>query len=183
MSISKTAINNHIIVKNTAKEFLIIFLGALFMTITAHIRVPLPFTPVPVTMQTFGIFILGAFLGRKAFFCALAYVAGGSMGLPIFAGGALLLGPTGGYLAAFPLAAFAVGYISEKSWKNNFLKYFVSIFLAEVIIYSLGLLWLSRFVGLNSVLHLGLYPFVLGEIFKVFLAASILPQLMKYSGK
>ena len=105
------------------------------------------------------------------------------MGLPIFAGGALLLGPTGGYLAAFPLAAFAVGYISEKSWKNNFLKYFVSIFLAEVIIYSLGLLWLSRFVGLNSVLHLGLYPFVLGEIFKVFLAASILPQLMKYSGK
>ncbi len=183
MNTNQTAIlNNRAALKSAAKEFLIIFSGALFIAITAHIRVPLPFSPVPVTMQTFSIFILGAFLGRKAFFCALLYLMGGTIGLPIFAG-AMLFGPTGGYLLAFPFAAFAVGYISEKEWKNSFLKYFVAILFAEIIIFTAGLLWLGRFVGFNSVLHLGLYPFVLGEIFKVFLTASILPQLMKYRKK
>ncbi len=175
--------NNRTLIKNATKEFLVIFLGAFFIAIMAHIRVPLPFSPVPVTMQTFGIFVVGAVFGRKAFFCALMYIMGGSMGLPIFAGGIALFGPTGGYLLAFPFAALAVGYILEKEWKNDFLKYFVAILLAEIIIFTTGLLWLSHFVGLNSVLHLGLYPFVLGEIFKIFLVASILPQIMKYRRK
>jgi len=171
-------------VKSVVRELSIAAVGALFLAVTACVRVPLPFTPVPVTMQTFGIFTLGVFLGRKAFFCVLVYLAGGTVGgLPIFANGAAFFGPTGGYLISFPFAALVVGYFCEKRQGNIFVKYFVSVLLAEVIIYSLGLLWLSHFVGWDSVLHFGLYPFVIGDIFKIFLIASILPQLLKYRGR
>lgn len=183
MNMNQLALEQHPISKSVTRESAEIFAGAVFLALMARVAIPLPFTPVPVTLQTFGVLALGAFLGRKAFYCAFLYLAGGSAGLPVFSGGTAglgLLGPTGGYLLAFPLAAFVTGYISEKKWNNEFAKYLTAMLLGEVVLYSSGLLWLSRFTGAESALSLGLYPFIAGDLFKVFLAVSVVSGLRKY---
>src|ERR671916_347450 len=103
----------------------VILLGSLFLAICSWISVPM--VPVPVTLQTFGFLILGAMCGwRLAFSASIVYLAEGALGLPVFAGGAAgahhLLGPTGGYLVSFPLAAALVGFLAEKGWTVGLLR-------------------------------------------------------------
>ena len=162
--------------------------GALLVALLAQISVRLPFTPVPVSGQTLGVLLAGAALGgSRGFRSMLLYLAAGVAGLPVFAGGGAgvgwLLGPTGGYLLAFPLAAWLVGYTVER-WAadRHPLSSFAAMLVASALIYAGGLLGLAvwgalggRAHGLVQLLALGVYPFVAGDLFKAALAAGLLP--------
>lgn len=163
----------------TSDVLLVIAFGAL-MGLLAQISIPLPFTPVPVTGQTFGVIVTGALLGSRRGAAAMAvYVAEGAAGLPVFAlargGWEVLAGPTGGYLLAFPAAAFAVGLLAERGWDRRFATAIAALLLGELIIYAGGLCWLARFVGPARVIPLGLVPFLPGDALKVLAAAALLP--------
>jgi len=159
---------------------LVVAFGTL-MGLLAQISIPLPFTPVPITGQTFGVLLTGALLGsRRGTLAMLVYLAEGSSGLPVFALGhsglATILGPTGGYLLSYPVAAFAVGFLAERGWDRNFLRSVAAMLLGEVVIYAVGLPWLANFVGAERTLALGFLPFLPGDVVKLLLAATMLPS-------
>ena len=152
--------------------------GSILIALLAQLEIPLQ--PVPITGQTFGVLLVGALLGsRLGAAAALTYLAWGAMGLPVFAGGssglARLAGPTGGYLAGFVVAAFLVGWLSERGWDRHILTTAIAMLLGTSLIYLPGIAWLSRFVGWDRVLQLGLMPFLIGDLLKVVLAALALP--------
>ena len=153
--------------------------GSLFVALCARLSLPLPFTPVPLTLANLGVLIVGLTLGSRGGFAALAlYLAEGAMGLPVFSVGpggiAQLLGPTGGYLMAYPLAAFLAGFIAERGSKN-FLRFVVAAVAAELAIFAGGLGWLAMLApgGVPQAARFGLYPFVFAEVMKVMSAAGI----------
>jgi biotin transport system substrate-specific component len=159
-----------------------ILLGSLFLAICSWISVPM--VPVPVTMQTFGVLILGAMCGwRVAFSASFVYLAEGALGLPVFAGGAAgahhLLGPTGGYLISFPLAAALVGYLAEKGWTTGLLRSVGVMFLGHGLILALGTAYLATKIGMDHALAVGFAPFVLGSVLKAALAASIIEAVRR----
>lgn len=159
------------------RELTLILAGSLIIALSAQVR--LPMWPVPVTGQTFGVLLVAALLGRRAVFSVLAYLMQGTSGLPVFAGGAAgaaqLFGPTGGYLAGFVLAAYVVGWLCERGWDRRAGSVVLVMVLGNLVIYSVGVLWLSRFVGWDQVLALGVIPFLPGDILKIVLAALLLP--------
>jgi biotin transport system substrate-specific component len=155
---------------------------ATFTTLTAlgaFVWIPLPFTPVPITLQTFFVLLGGAILGRRSgALSQLLYLGLGSLGLPIFAGisGGLsrLVGPTGGYLWGFVLAAYLVGRMAKKKeWTLWSLMLIMGV--GEAIILFLGTLWLAWIlrIGIGQALYLGLIPFLPGDVLKLLGAASI----------
>lgn len=160
-------------------EVVLILISSWLIALTAQVVIPLQ--PVPITGQTFGVLLAGALLGSKrGAIAVLVYLAQGAMGLPVFAGGTAgfsrLAGPTGGYLIGFVIAAFAVGWLSEKGWDRRFTTTAISMLIGNAIIYALGLPWLATFVGWESVLKAGLFPFIPGDLLKVILAAVALPH-------
>lgn len=155
--------------------------GSLLIGLCAHIKVWLPFSPVPVTGQTFAVLMLGVLLGaRRGCLAVLAYIIEGAAGLPVFAAGvgpAALLGPTGGYLFGFIPAAYITGSLAEKGWDRRFGTTVLTMIFGNLAIYSFGLIWLGCLTGFNAmVLTLGLYPFIIGDSFKIILAAILLPS-------
>src|SRR5262249_21430348 len=145
----------------------------------------LPWTPVPITGQTFAVLLSGAVLGaRRAFLAQLLYLLEGVSGLPFFAGGAAgaakLLGPTGGYLAAFPFAAVLTGFLSEGAWDRRRLTMFLAMLGGSVIIFVLGLAQLSAFVPRGTLLASGLLPFVPGDLIKAGVAAGVFPATWRF---
>lgn len=144
---------------------------SLFIGLLAHLVIPLPFTPVPVTAQTFGVLLTGAVLGsRLGTATLLAYIVEGLAGLPVFAAGTR--GPaTYGYLAGFVLAAFIVGWLCERGWDRDAPRILAAMVAGEVAIYVFGLLWLARFVPTGQLLALGFFPFLLGDAVKLVAAA------------
>jgi biotin transport system substrate-specific component len=152
---------------------------AVLTAISAQIAIPTK--PVPFTLQTMLVLLSGAFLGsRNGAYSQMLYLFLGVIGLPVFAqvpdaplGFARIIGPTGGYLIAFPIAAFLVGYLIEK--KSNYLIVVLAMFLAEVLIITSGVLHLSAFYtkNLSDALKIGAAVFSLWMVVKVFLAASI----------
>lgn len=155
--------------------------GSLLIALAAQVAFPLPWSPVPVTGQTFAILLVGASLGsRLGLLSVVAYLIEGAIGLPVFApGGALGLarftGPTAGYLAGFALAAFAVGWLAERGWDRRLVQAALTMLAGEAVIYVCGLLWLARFVPGDRLLAAGLLPFMPGDLFKLALAALLLP--------
>lgn len=155
--------------------------GSLVLALTAQVAVPLPWSPVPVTGQTFGVLLIGAALGsRLGLATVVAYLAEGAMGLPVFAPGgapglARFAGPTAGYLAGFALAAFVVGWLAERGWDRRPDRTVVAMVLGLAVIYAAGLLGLARFLPADRLLDAGLLPFLPGEALKVALAAVLLP--------
>lgn len=150
----------------------------------AYIAVPLPFSPVPITGQTFGVLLVAMALGRvRGTGVVLAYLAEGAAGLPVFAGGAagpqVLFGPTGGYLAGFVAAAFVVGAMAEHGWDRTIFRSIVAMTIGDVVIFTFGLAQLSFFVPVATLLAMGLTPFIPGMIVKIALAAWILPLIWK----
>ncbi len=157
----------------------LIFAASLFIALMAHVRLPLPFTPVPVTGQTFAVLVVGAVLGsRRGTAAVLAYLAEGLLGLPVFAGGAGLayaLGPTGGYLLGFVAAAFLTGLLAERGGDRRFASAWVGFLLGEAAIYALGVPWLAHFVGFPQAVAMGLLPFIVGDLAKALVAGLLLP--------
>lgn len=161
-------------------EALLILAGSVLIALSAWVAVPLPFSPVPVTAQTFAVLLVGSALGaRRGGASAIAYLAEGACGMPVFAGGAagphVLAGPTGGYLAGFVLGAFVCGALAERGLDRRPVTTVASMVAGNVAILAPGLLWLAQFVGTGRVLQLGLYPFIPGDVVKIALAAALLP--------
>jgi biotin transport system substrate-specific component len=152
-------------------------IGTVLLTVSAKIQVP--FWPVPMTMQTFVVLVLGMAYGwRLAGTTVLLYLAQGAIGLPVFAGGggiAYMAGPTGGYLAGFLLAAVAVGWLAEHGWDRSVPRTLAAMLIGTGIIFGCGIAWLGTLIGLPQAISAGLVPFLLGEAVKIALATAILP--------
>ncbi len=166
-------------IQNTARQVAIVVGASLFVALCARLSLPLPFTPVPLTLANFGVILVGVLLGSKRGFAALAlYLAEGAAGLPVFASSgpgsvAQLLGPTGGYLLAYPLAAFVAGWIAERGAKK-FWRLLLAALAAEVVVFTGGLSWLMVLTQHPmQAVSFGLYPFVFAEVMKIAAAAGI----------
>jgi len=163
----------------------------------AQVSVPLPFTPVPLTLQPMIVLLGAAALGaRLGMLSQVLYLAAGIAGLPVFAaspllpqGAARLLGPTGGYLISYPLAAFVVGWLAERGFDRRYLTAVLAMTAGLVVLFASGLIWLTfaldpahpaRAVG--AALRTGLYPFILADLGKVLIAAGALPGLWWLTG-
>jgi biotin transport system substrate-specific component len=163
------------------KQAAIVISASLFVALCARVTVPLPFTPVPLTLQNFGVVAVGLLLGSRRGFAALSlYLAEGACGLPVFSLGggiAYLLGPTGGFLLAYPLAAFVAGWIFEHYSQHSSHRFgwaALSALAAELVLFSGGLSWLAVLThSVSLAIRLGLYWFVFAEVIKVLLAASV----------
>jgi biotin transport system substrate-specific component len=162
---------------------------SLLTAVTARVVVPLPFTPVPITGQTFGVLLTGALLGGwRGCGAMLIYLAEGVAGLPVLAGAALpglapLIGPTGGYLIAFPLAALVVGLLAERGWDRTPARVLGAMAAGSLVIFAFGAGWLSRFVGPTAAVVKGVLPFLPGDVLKVGLASALLPLGWELTGK
>ncbi|MBL0338528.1 MAG: biotin transporter BioY [Rhodospirillaceae bacterium] len=169
------------------RQAILAITGSLLLWVSAKIQVPL--WPVPMTMQTYVILTLAAFMGRRlAVATILLYVLEGLAGLPVFASGAgpaYLMGPTGGYLVGFLLAAYVVGYMAERGWDRKILPALLMMTAGHVIIFISGLTWLiilnPKALGLVDSLtfayQVGLQPFWLATILKTTLAMLTMPFL------
>ncbi|MCM8774034.1 MAG: biotin transporter BioY [Candidatus Omnitrophica bacterium] len=169
-------------------EWMGVMVFTLLMIFSANIRIPLFFTPVPITLQNFIIFLSVLYLKDKAWISQTIYIILGAIGLPVFAkGGAGLsyfLGPTGGYLIGFILSSFICGWLIREygNVKNfNLYRYFLIFLLGSMIILFSGVLWLSFILGfsLRKALMLGMFPFILGDTFKSLLASIIAVKLRR----
>jgi biotin transport system substrate-specific component len=166
--------NNHAMAKNA----LAVMTASVFVALMAQVSIPLPFTPVPFTMQTFAVYMIAIALGPRLGAMAMAaYICEGACGLPVFSGGAAgaakLLGPTGGYLLGFVPAAYVIGMLAGKDAGK--LRAVAAFVCGAAVFYALGLVQLSRFVPSAFVLKAGLFPFMPGEVVKFFLAAGAVP--------
>lgn len=162
-----------------ARQVAIVVSASLFVAVCARITIPLPFTPVPLTMQNFGVLLVGLLLGsRRGFAALLLYLAEGAVGMPVFnplglGGMAQILGPTGGYLMVYPVVAFLAGYIFERGTRT-FARAAVAASLAEILLFAGGLTWLYALTNsLAKAAYLGLYWFGAAEVMKVMFAAAI----------
>ncbi|TET55504.1 MAG: biotin transporter BioY [Anaerolineales bacterium] len=165
----------------------LIIVASAFVALSAQVAIPLPFSPVPVTLQTLAVLVTGALLGsRRGALCLAVYVLEGAVGLPVFAGwmGGVghLLGPTGGYLLGFIAAAYVTGLLAERGWDRRVGTCLLAMLVGNIVIYAFGLPWLGTFVGLERALPLGLIPFIAGDVAKLALGALSLPRGRKLLG-
>lgn len=160
-------------------KLVLVLAGSALIALAAQVRIPLPFSPVPVTGQTFAVLLVAAALGRLGLASVIAYLIEGAIGLPVFAGGgfgvATIVGPTGGYLIGFALAAALVGSAVERGWDRHLVTALAAMLLGEVAIYACGLAWLARFALPVPLLDAGLLPFIPGDLVKLALASLALP--------
>ena len=179
MELVKTISTNKLI-----KYFLITVLASILLTISAKIKIP--FYPVPMTMQTFVVLLIGISFGYKIGVASVVlYLVEGIMGLPVFSnspekgiGIVYFIGPTMGYLIGFIFACFMAGYFKYNS--NYFLNFF-KIFLSTLTIYLLGVAWLGTLIGWDKpILQLGVYPFLLAELFKMLLLTILVNKITKF---
>ncbi len=169
------------------RQVAIVIGASLFVALCARVTIPLPFTPVPLTVQNFGVLLVGLLLGSRRGFAALAlYLAEGAMGMPVFspvgAGGiAHLLGPTGGFLLAYPLVAWLTGYVMEHG-RKSFARAAMGGLLGEVALFTGGLTWLAVLThSVAQAFRSGLYWFLFAEVIKVMMAAGIAAQWQRRS--
>ena len=165
------------------KYLLIVFLGSLLLAISAKIKIP--FYPVPMTMQTFVVVLMGMAFGWRIGVATVSiYLLEGIIGLPVFAGTpekglglVYFMGPTMGYLIGFLFAAFLAGYLNLKT---NVFFIFIKLILSVSIIYVFGILWLGNLIGWDKpLLELGLMPFLLAELFKISLLTILAQKIGK----
>lgn len=168
-------------------EVALVLAGVGLIALSAQIAIPLPFTPVPITGQTFAVLLVGSAYGAlRGGATLLAYLAAGVAGLPFYADGAsgwdVIAGPSGGYLVGMLVASAVVGRLAERRWDRVFSSATGAMLLGSVVIYAFGLPWLAKELGdlgapngLEDTLEAGLYPFVIGDLVKLYLAAALLP--------
>jgi biotin transport system substrate-specific component len=164
----------------THANVLLVLAASALTAAAAQVEMRLPWTPVPISGQTFAVLLTGAVLGmRRAFLAQMLYLTEGAMGLPVFSGGAAgfahLVGPTGGYLVAFPFAAALTGALAERGWDRRFVTMLAAMLLGSAVIFAVGLAQLSRFVPAGQLLNAGLLPFLPGDLIKSSLASVAFP--------
>jgi biotin transport system substrate-specific component len=187
--------------RGLAYDAVVVVCGSLVVAALAQVSVRLPFTPVPVTGQTLGVLLVGASLGAtRGAASLLLYLAEGAAGLPVFAGGqsgiaylvmADPLHATGGYLWGFVPAALIVGWLAQRGWDRALGSAMGAMLLGEIVIFACGVAWLSVALDVpveapgstfNDALEFGLYPFAVGDVVKVLIAAGLLPAAWRLLG-
>jgi biotin transport system substrate-specific component len=172
----------------------VVFVAALTAA-AAQVSIPLPFTPVPFTLQPMVVLLGGAALGsRLGMASQVLYLLAGIAGLPVFATSATLppgifrlLGPTGGFLMAYPFAAFATGWLAERGFDRRLVTSAIAMTAGLTLVFACGISWFAWFaapaaVGLPAALQLAFYPFVVVDLLKIVLAAAILPAVWTITG-
>ena len=166
------------------KSLLIIFIGSIILTVSAKIKIP--FYPVPMTMQTFVVILLGIAFGSKiALITVGVYLIEGIFGLPVFSnspekgiGLVYFTGPTMGYLIGFLFSAFFAGYFDLRT---NFLMVFLKLIFVVSFIYFFGLLWLGTLIGWDKpIFELGALPFLYAELFKILILTFLAKRILKF---
>lgn len=174
---------NHAFLRKAA----VVFVGSIALAVSSKLAVP--FFPVPMTMTTFVLLSLGMALGWRLGTATVAlYLFQGAIGLPVFSGTpekgiglAYMMSGTGGYLVGYLFAVALVGWLAERGWDRNIMTAAAAMFLANVVIYVPGLLWLGALFGWDKpILEWGLYPFIYGDLLKLALAATLLPLAWKW---
>lgn len=171
---------------STAARVVAVLLGTLVLTLSSRLQVPM--VPVPMTMQTLAVTLIGALYGwRLGALTVLVWLAQGLVGLPVFAGGAgpaYMVGPTGGYLVAFVFAAAVCGALAERGWTGHrVLRSFAAQLAGNLLCLAIGAAWLATFVGPTKAVAAGVLPFVLGGVLKSILGAALLKALALQRGR
>ena len=174
--------------QSISRHVLLVIGASLLMAILARFSMPLPFTPVVLTGSNLGVLFIALTLGsRRAAAAMLLYLAEGAMGLPVFSNGgpggiAQILGPTGGYLMAYPVAAFVAGWIAERSSKSV-PRLTLAAITGEMILFAGGIAWLMSLTGVHfaQAVNWGLYPFAFAEIMKVMTAVTAAKRVSRFS--
>jgi biotin transport system substrate-specific component len=167
-------------------DVLLVVAGAGLVALCAQIEISLGFTPVPISGQTFAVLLVGASLGPLLGASSLLlYFCVGLLGAPVYSGGDggwdIVHGATGGYLVGFIFAAALTGWLARRRWDRHFNSAVAAMLSGSVVIYAFGLPWLAREIGtgLEGTLEAGLYPFVIGDLIKLYLAGMLLPGAWK----
>ncbi|RWH82926.1 MAG: biotin transporter BioY [Mesorhizobium sp.] len=166
-----------------ATQLLLAIIGTLVLTLSAKTRVLLG--PVDISMQTLAVFLIAAAFGmRLGVATLLLYMAEGAIGLPVFQGTpekgigiAYMLGSTGGYLAGFVVMAAIVGWAADRGWDRHPIKLFNAMLVAEIVMMAMGFAWLALLIGPEKSWQFGVLPFIVGDLIKVGLAASLVPAV------
>ncbi|HSC29438.1 MAG TPA: biotin transporter BioY [Vicinamibacterales bacterium] len=187
-----TAFTSRIELSGAARAGAVLF-TAVLTAAAAQVSIPLPFTPVPFTLQPMVVLLGGAALGsRLGMASQILYLLAGIAGLPVFAASPVLpqgflrlLGPTGGYLISYPMAAFLAGWLAERGLDRRYATSVLAMAAGLSVVFTGGVLWLAWFaqpapVGLDAALRTGLYPFLPADIVKILLAATVLPAVWRF---
>ena len=180
------AIAAELLGRSTWSQYTLVLAGVLLLTLSAKIQIPL--WPVPMTMQTYVILVIGMAYGtRLGLLTVAAYLAAGALGLPVFAGTpekgigvAYMLGPTGGYLVGFMVAVAICGKLTERGWDRRLITSLAAMTIGHVVILLCGAVWLATLMGLERAVALGVTPFLLATVVKTLLAAMTLPIAWKW---
>ena len=180
-------LNDTVKIKTKENEFLksifLVLSGVIFLSIMSQLIIPLYFTPVPISLGSFGVILIALLYGRKlGTATVLSYVAAGSFGAPIFAGfkTGFLFSPTGGYILGYIAAALILGFLSDKGIAKSYVKTFLSLLLASAVILVLGALVLILFVPSKNIFMIGVLPFIPGDMLKIVAATLLFPRLWKF---
>ena len=183
-------LNDTVKIKTKENEFLksifLVLSGVIFLSIMSQLIIPLYFTPVPISLGSFGVILIALLYGRKlGTATVLSYVAAGSLGAPVFAGfkAGSLFSPTGGYILGYIAAALILGFLSDKGIAKSYVKTFLSLLLASAVILVLGALVLILFVPSKNIFMIGVLPFLPGDMLKVVAATLLFPRLWKFIKK
>ena len=172
--------------KEILKNILLVLGGVAFLSLMAQVMIPLPYTPVPITLGTFGVTLMALLYGRKLGTATiLSYVVAGSLGAPVFAGAKAgsLFSPTGGYILGYIVSTIILGYLADKGVTKSYIKTILSLMLSSAIILTLGALALSLFVTNKNVFMVGVLPFLPGDALKSTAVTLLVPTLWKFVPK
>jgi biotin transport system substrate-specific component len=179
--------------RSLLRDALLVLGGSAVVALLAQLEIPTQ--PVPITLQTLGVLLVGAVLGSRLGFLALAAYLLEGLALPVFSGGATWAHPriafTAGYLIAFPLAAYLVGYLVERfAADRDVYRAYMGMLLGSLLIYAVGVTWLGfalgnigKFTGLSDLLYAGMTKFLVGDLIKAAIAAALLPAAWKWIGQ
>ena len=170
---------------SVTSEIVFLLLGVALVSALSQLAIPLAWTPVPLTGQTFGVALLALMWGsRRAFAVMASYLSAAALGAPILAGGVsfLTLGATSGYLFGMAIAAYVVGSLADRGWTKSWPKAFAASLFGSVIVFSLGLFVLSFFVPSETLLVAGLLPFLPGDLLKNLMASFIASRMSDLAG-
>ena len=178
------ALGGRLVRGRAAANMLMIIAGSALIALAAQIAIPLPFTPVPLTLQPLAVLLVGVVLGSARGAAAAAlYLLEGVSGLPVFAQGhggiVWLASMTAGYLYAYPLAAWTAGWFSERGWGSTVARAVTGMLVALAVIYAGGWAWLALAVGGRAAFTAGVAPFVAADIVKIALGAALLPYAQR----
>ena len=188
---SSISLTNAVLPRTSAiTKGLLVTGGALFLSALAQVSIPVPGSPVPVTGQTLGVLLLATAYGASMGVATFAlYLLIGFAGAPVFAGHGhgieRLAGPTGGYLVGMFLASWVLGALAGRKWDQKLFSAITTMLIGDVIIFSLGLIWLQQYTGKDWAwtFNAGLTPFIFGEVLKIAIAGTSLPTLWKLVGR